>query len=70
MGVQSMSLAAKLTALLEGFTSYQIKALNPADRQHLSNACERVLRDCIHQDAVAATNSGVLASLKRGDRAP
>jgi hypothetical protein len=67
-----MSLAAKLTALLEGFTSYQIKGLNPVDRQQLANACERVLRDCIHQDAVDATapKGGVLASLKRGDRAP
>lgn len=65
-----MSLAAKLTALLDGFTRHQIKGLSPADRQQLANACERVLRDCIHQDAVDATKSGVLASLKRGDRAP
>jgi hypothetical protein len=65
-----MSLAAKLTALLEGFTSYQIKGLNPTDRQQLANACERVLRDCIHIDAIKATSpkGGILADLKRGER--
>jgi hypothetical protein len=67
-----VSLASKITALLEGFTQHQIKGLTPTARQQLANACERVLRDCIHQDAVDATtpNSGVLARLRRGERAP
>jgi hypothetical protein len=63
-----MRLAAKITALLEGFSAHQIKGLTAAARQQLANACERVLRDCIHQDAAAATapRSGVLVDLKDG----
>jgi hypothetical protein len=64
-----MSLASKITALLEGFTPLQVRGLIPADRQRLSQACERVLRDCIQEDAAAATaKEGVVARLNSGER--
>jgi hypothetical protein len=42
----AMSLAEKITALLEGFTRYQIEGLTPIARRQLANACQRVLTDC------------------------
>jgi hypothetical protein len=60
-----MTLAAKLTALLEGFTRYQIAGLTRAERQQLANAAERVLLDCRKVDAPKA---GVVAQLNQGDR--
>lgn len=84
-----MSLAEKITALLEGFTRYQIEGLTPIARRQLGNACQRVLADCnrvagppkptaadaaIERTVDAAQEvaepPGVLARLKRGDRAP
>jgi phage FluMu protein gp41 len=65
-----MSLAAKITALLEGFSVQQIRGLTSADRLRLSQAAERLLRDCIQEDAAAAPvpKSGILRDLKGGDR--
>jgi len=37
-----MSLAEKITALLEGFTRYQIEGLTPVARRQLADACQRV----------------------------
>jgi hypothetical protein len=45
-----MSLAEKITALLEGFSRYQIEGLRPIARRQLANACQRVLQDCNRVD--------------------
>jgi hypothetical protein len=78
-----MSLAEKITALLEGFTRYQIEGLRPIARRQLANACQRVLQDCNRVDAQpkpdriqrtidgareAAEPAGVLARLASGER--
>jgi hypothetical protein len=67
--IKPMSLASKITTLLEGFSRPQIRGLIPADRQRLSQAAERVLCDCIQEDAAAATaKDGVIGRLNSGER--
>jgi hypothetical protein len=64
-----MSLAEKITALLEGFGRRQIEGLSPVARRQLAAACQRVLADCNRAEA-PRPKSGVLGVLGQGDRAP
>jgi hypothetical protein len=39
-----VAVPAKITALLTALTTEQVRALSPADRQRLTDQCQRVLR--------------------------
>jgi hypothetical protein len=61
----------KIAALLESITPAQVQAMPPAERQLLTDQCQRIMREAIVADARAATapKSGVLRRLDAGDRA-
>jgi hypothetical protein len=72
-----MTLASRITSLLTALTRAQVTAMSPAERQLLSDQLERVHSmietERVLDDAREATrepSAGVLALLRRGDRAP
>jgi hypothetical protein len=64
-----MSLAEKITALLEGFTRRQVEELSPFARRQLANACQRVVTECSRAEQPPKVKTGVLGVLGQGDRA-
>ena len=69
-----MSVAGHITALLTGLTPDQLRALSRAERQLLSDQCERVNIMIVDAERAAAKpngrTAGVLARLDDGERAP
>jgi hypothetical protein len=60
-----MSLATKITALLISLTPAQVRAMAPADRQRLADACEHVR---LLAEQQGDTPRGVLGALRRSPR--
>jgi hypothetical protein len=68
-----MSVAGKTVALLTSLNREQLAALTRAQRQRLSDELERVgflITDVERAAAAPRAKTGVLASLRRGERAP
>jgi hypothetical protein len=68
-----MTIAGRITALLTSLTVDQLRALSRAERQLLSDQCERVnllVGDAERAEAGKPKSVGVLARLGDGERAP
>jgi hypothetical protein len=66
-----MSVAHKAAALLEGLTTADVEAMSPAERERFAALCKHWWRKAeppAHHPADGRPRSGVLASLKDGQR--